>query len=132
MGCELGYGSGAPFGFNLDQAGAKVSASAPDRLAAISASTRVHGRIERSFAFLAVSTRFVGIIGSGFTDPNPMRMPFAPFGVPSALTPQTLGRHRTTNRTRLLQEIGSASRKERVCRYVKFPVVAVPLKKKKN
>src|SRR3546814_7570720 len=93
MGCELGYGSGAPFGFNLDQAGAKVSASAPDRLAAISASTRVHGRIERSFASLAVSTLFVGIIGSGFTDPNPMRMPFAPFGVPSALTPPTqLGR----------------------------------------
>lgn len=93
---------GAPFGFNLDQAGAKVSASAPDRLAAISASTRVHGRIERSFAFLAVSTLFVGIIGSGFTDPNPMRMPFAPFGVPSALTPPTLGRHRMTNRTRIL------------------------------
>src|SRR3546814_10263445 len=102
MGCELGYGSGAPFGFNLDQAGAKVSASAPDRLAAISASTRVHGRIERSFAFLAVSTLFVGIIGPGFTDPNPMRMPFAPFGVPSALTPPTLGRHRMTNRTRIL------------------------------
>src|SRR3546814_5576474 len=60
------------------------------------------GRIERSFAFLAVSTLFVGIIGSGFTDPNPMRMPFAPFGVPSALTPPTLGRHRMTNRTRIL------------------------------
>src|SRR3546814_3884335 len=31
-----------------------------------------------------------------------MRMPFAPFGVPSALTPPTLGRHRMTNRTRIL------------------------------
>src|SRR3546814_13558364 len=60
------------------------------------------GRIERSFAFLAVSTLFVGIIGSGFTDPNPMRMPFAPFGVPSALTPPTLGRHRMTKRQRIL------------------------------
>src|SRR3546814_14907394 len=101
----------APFGFNLDQAGAKVSASAPDRLAAISASTRVHGRIERSFAFLAVSTLFIGIIGSGITDPNPMRMPFAPLVLPYPLAPPKLGRHIQNNR-QCHPQIGSAQARE--------------------
>ena len=43
--------------------------------------------VERSFALVAVFALFVGIIGPGFTDPNPLRMLLAPFGVPWAGTP---------------------------------------------
>ncbi|MFC3098360.1 hypothetical protein [Alteraurantiacibacter palmitatis] len=75
------------------------AAPAPDRLAGIdgevlaAVSARRAGSMavsNASFALVAVLALFVGIIGSGVTQPHPMRMPLAPFGVPSALAPSTL------------------------------------------
>jgi len=75
------------------------AAPAPDRLVDIDGkvlaaiNTRLPGSMavsNASFILVAVSALFVGIIGSGITKPDPMRVPVAPFGVPSALAPSTL------------------------------------------
>ncbi len=75
------------------------AAPAPDRLADIDGavlaaiSTRPPGGItvsNASFGLVAIAALFVGILGSGITQPHPARTPLAPFGAPSALAPSTL------------------------------------------